>query len=58
MTVAEFREEVACGGFTNSDGSGRWSLGNAVIDNSRVFDYYGELLSPPAGVTHVVWYNK
>jgi hypothetical protein len=58
LTVEEFAADVVSGCFTDRDGHGHWATDKAVIQNSRVLDYFSDLCPVPPTITHVVWYNK
>ena len=53
LTIEEWKDAVAFGGFVRSDGSGCW----ATVDK---MDWASNVWSgpPPEGATHVVWFNR
>ena len=56
MTVADFREAVAWGVFTDDDGTG-----HPVVEDRMYPAVYvapSRLDEIPPGITHVAWFNK
>lgn len=54
MTVEEWLDAVAHGGFIPSDGFGHWATVNEMDVSSNVW----KTRIPPEWATHVVWYNR
>ncbi len=67
MTVADFRQHVACGGFSDDDGFG---VAAKLVDDTTpvtevMADDHPDLWVYPSAVafipewaTHIVWYNR
>jgi len=57
FTMEEFRENVECGGFIDSDGSGRYATEN---EESDIYIYPSDLEGNRVrdDFTHVMWFNK
>lgn len=53
MTIEEWGDSVACGGFIPDDGGGCWATTEGMDNGSNVWD--GE---PPEWATHVAWFNR
>lgn len=54
ITLKEFKECVACGGFIPYDGSGYYATENSMDKETDVWSSK----KPPTWATHVAWFNK
>lgn len=52
MTIEDWLKNVACGNFTNYDGSGYYCKDGKMDCDNEVFS------NPPLDATHVCWFNK
>jgi hypothetical protein len=58
MSLQEWREAVACGGFIDYDGHGIYSNGTVMFRDKLAIPSEARIVEPPEGTTHVVWFNK
>ena len=58
MTLEEWRACCDCGGFIDYDGFGYYSDGKVMWTDHTAHPSERNLVKPPEGTTHVVWFNR
>jgi len=61
FTMDDFRDMVINGSFIDYDGHGRWATEKEMFpygEENMVYPSTFLKATPPAGATHVIWFNR